>query len=112
MDSRILGSLRPFSGLREANFHEVMQALRVLAPSMQGENVDRDVVSCLWGMCHLARAWGVHPNGMLRSNGLISASDADRLESWVWTISYAVMCILDGSTDEAFAEYDAAPDPA
>lgn len=102
-----LGMLRPYHGLREESFHEVMEALRVLADDLQAEKVDREVVSALFGICHLARAWGIHPRGMLRSNGLIDSADVERLEQWVWTISYATLCVLDGSTDEAFHEYDA-----
>jgi hypothetical protein len=101
-----LGSLRPFTGLREENFHEVMAALRTLAPTLQEDAVARDVVAGLVGVCHLGRAWGVHPEGMLRLNGLIPDEDVARLEAWVWTISYATMCVLDGAIDEAFHEYD------
>ena len=101
-----LGSLRPFSGLREQNFHEVMGALRVLAPALEGELIARDVTAALMGICHFGRAWGIHPSGMLRRNGLISDEDVERLESWVWTISYATTCVLDGAIDEAFHEYD------
>jgi hypothetical protein len=101
-----LGMLRPYGGLRETSFHEVMRALRELATDLQNEMVDREVVSALFGICHLARAWGIHPDGMLRRNGLIAPTDVERLERWVWTISYATSCVLDGSIDEAFAEYD------
>jgi len=101
-----LGMLRPYHGLREESFHEVMRALRVLADDLQNERVDREVVSAIFGICHFARAWGIHPEGMLRRNALIVDADVERLERWVWTISYATTCVLDGSRDEAFAEYD------
>jgi hypothetical protein len=103
-----LGSLRPYGGhLVEENFREVMESLRVLAPELSGATVDREVVSALWAMCHLARAWGVEPEGMLRRNGLISATDIETLAGWVATLSYATMCLLDGSgEEEAFQAYD------
>ena len=103
-----LGSLRPYSGhLVEENFREVMESLRVLAPELSGATVDRDVVGALWAMCHLARAWGVEPEGMLRRNALISAADVEILAGWVDTLSYATMCLLDGSgQEEAFHAYD------
>src|SRR5689334_13580086 len=72
--SGFLGSLRPYRGhLLQENFTEVMESLRVLAAELSGTAVDREVVGALWGLCHLARAWGVAPEGMLRRNGLISA---------------------------------------
>jgi hypothetical protein len=108
MEGGFLGSLRPYQGqLFEKNFHEVMAALRVLAPSLQQTPIDREVVSALWNICHLGRAWGVYPNGMLRSNNLIQPQEIERLESWVACISYATMMILDGvDIDDAFSEYD------
>ncbi len=103
-----LGSLRPYGGqLVEQNFHEVMEALRAFAPELSGEHVDREVVGALWGMCHLARAWGVEPEGMLRRNNLVSSADVETLAGWVDTLSYATMCLLDGSgEEEAFHAYD------
>ncbi|MBX3469273.1 MAG: hypothetical protein KF878_20555 [Planctomycetes bacterium] len=102
-----LGSLRPYGGLIEENFHEVMEALIALAPELSdGRRVDREVMSALWGICHFARSWGVHPEGMLRRNELIAPHDVERLEEWVETISYAVTSLLDGGpVEEAFADY-------
>jgi hypothetical protein len=103
-----LGSLRPYNGhLDERNFVEVMESLRALAPQLTGVSIDREIVAALWAMCHLARAWGVEPEGMLRRNKLISAEDVDRLATWVETISYATMCLLDGAGEGvAFEEYN------
>ena len=106
MTTGFLGSLRPYKGLQENNFHEVIAVLRVLAPELCRETVDTQIVSALWGMCKLARAWGVHPQGMLRSNNLIADRDAERLEDWVDAIEYAVMILLESNDmDEAFAPY-------
>ena len=103
-----LGSLRPYGGhLVEENFREVMDSLRVLAPELSGATVDREVVGALWAMCHLAHAWGVEPDGMLRRNELISPTDVETLAGWVNTLSYATMSLLDGSSEgEAFQAYD------
>ncbi|MBC6447765.1 hypothetical protein [Actinokineospora xionganensis] len=105
-ENGFLGSLRPFKGLREENFHEVMAALRVLAEPLQADQVPREVVSSLVNICHLGRAWGLEPGGMLRRNGLIGDADIERLDDWICTISYAFFCVLDGDVDEAFHEYD------
>ena len=98
MGGGFLGSLRPFDGrLKEENFHEVMEALRILAPALEQPSVDREIVSSIWHICHLGRMWGVHPGGMLRRNGLISAEESARLERWIDCISYATMMLLGGS---------------
>jgi hypothetical protein len=100
-----LGSLRPYRGLREENLHEVMRAVIALAPSLQKDKlVDREVIGALWAICDLARTWGVHPNGMLQSNNLISARDVVRLENWVDAISHATMVLLGGGDLEGALE--------
>ena len=103
-----LGSLRPYRGrLFDENFHDVMQALKTLAPTLRATAIDRDVVAALGGICHLARAWGIPPEGMLRRNGLIGEPDIEKLAHRVDMISYATFCLLDGTgEDEAFHEYD------
>src|SRR5688572_28484608 len=74
-----LGSLRPYTGLNEDNFHEVMAAIVALAPHLlQSRQVDRDIMSSLWSLCRTAHNWGLHPNGMLRRNGLMSNEDVER----------------------------------
>jgi hypothetical protein len=103
-----LGSLRPYSGLRIENFHEVMACLRVLAGELEdGTTCDKDLIAAIWGICHLGRSWGVESGGMLRSNGLISTDEVDRLDSWINQISYAMFCLLDGcGVEVAFEHYD------
>ena len=108
MTTGFLGSLRPYKELDERNFEEIMQALRVLAPRFQDEKIDQKILSALWCICHLGRAWGVHPDGMLRRNNLIAEADSQRLDEWIDAVSYAVMMLLEGDIEEAFANYEAA----
>jgi hypothetical protein len=105
-ETGFLGSLRPYYGtLNVENYHAVMNALRALAPKLRAsEELDREVVSALWGICHLALAWGVHPDGMLRRNNLIAEADVLTLAGWVQDISYATMCLLEGSELEVAFE--------
>ena len=102
-----LGSLRPYRGLDPRNFHEVMRCLMALAPELAAPGpIDRGLVADVWGICHLARAWGVEPGGMLRSEGLIQPEEAERLASWIHQISHAMFCLLDGcDTGVAFEGY-------
>jgi hypothetical protein len=108
MENGFLGMLRPYGGLREESFHEVMAALEALAPSLaSGTTIDRQVMGSLWAICLFARAWGVEPEGMLRRNGLISTEDIQRLEEWIEIISWAVFLLLDGGGKEgAFEPYE------
>lgn len=106
MATGFLGSLRPYRGLDENNFHEIMAALRVLAPRFATEKLDREIIVELWGICHLARAWGVHPEGMLHRNNLIEETDWLRLEEWIDAISWAVFTLLGGDEVAAFDGYE------
>ena len=70
-------------------------------------SADKEVVSALWGICHLTRSWALSPDGTLRRNSLIEPEQIALLENWVETISYAVMMLLDDQDFEtAFEPYD------
>jgi hypothetical protein len=96
MTGGFLGSLRPYQGLNEGNYHEVMEAIYTLAPQLQGQELDREIVSALWSICYLARLWALEPDGMLQRNGLITVEEVRRLEEWVNAIGWAVMMLLEG----------------
>ena len=106
-ENGFLGSLRPFQGeLKEENLHEMMVAIRTLAAKLGEPALDREIISCLWTICKLGRAWAVEPEGMLRSNGLMTDEQVERMEQWLDMISYAVMILLDdGGEEEAFWGY-------
>jgi hypothetical protein len=109
VENGFLGMLRPFKGkLIEANFHEVIEAIKTLADELETENkVDKEIISALWGICHLGRAWAIHPDGMLRRNNLIKEAQIQKLEGWIEDISYATMMLLNGSGKEvAFEPYN------
>ncbi len=108
MEHGFLGSLRRFRGqLLEANFHELMCILRVLAPDLSNPALDREVMACLWSITHLARAWALEPEGMLRSNHLISDEQVTVMEEWLNLFSYAVMILIEGGDEqEAFWGYE------
>ena len=74
MENGFLGMLRPFSGkLNEENYHEVIKAIKTLADELRDkEKIDREVISAIWGICHLTRSWAIEKEGMLRSNNLIN----------------------------------------
>ncbi|OWR29169.1 hypothetical protein CDO73_16025 [Saccharibacillus sp. O23] len=102
-----LGMLRPFDGtLIEANFHELMEILDVLADEFEQDTLDRSVISCLWSICQYARAWALEPDGMLRRNELIDDGQLRQMAEWVDIVSYAVATLLEGAgREEAFWDY-------
>lgn len=109
-DSRrgFLGMLREFDGgLDEANFHEVMAALKVWAGELrQGGQVDRHVIAALWSICHLGRELGVDPGGLLRRDGRITPDQVRTLKGWIRDISWASLALLEGHEPEtAFGDY-------
>src|SRR5437870_2228059 len=84
METGFLGSLRHFRGLNEDNFHEVMAAIRTLAPELQRPDVvDKEILSALWDMCWQASLIGLHSLGALQRNNIISLQEIEQLEDWV-----------------------------
>ncbi|MEK4056732.1 hypothetical protein MHB84_24465 [Paenibacillus sp. FSL F4-0087] len=76
------------------------------APELKQFILDREVMVSLWGITHLGRAWAVEPEGMLRSNRLISDAQVALMERWLDLFSYAVMVLIeDGGEEEAFWGY-------
>ena len=107
-----VGSLRPYAGLREANFVQVMDAIIALHPHLTGTtHLDRRLVEGLWGLTRYARWWGLDAGSMLVRNRLISAEDAARLLGWVQCIESAVARLLRGDDPAAaLATYRGEPD--
>jgi len=103
-----LGMLRPFQGrLIEENFHKIVGSLYILSDYFPQENIKNEIVSSIWGICHLGRAWAVYPGGMLQSNNLISDEQIKEIENWIEHISYISFCLLDGcGTEVAFEFYE------
>jgi hypothetical protein len=97
LEDGFLSSLRPYKGLKEKNFHLVMEALLTCGERInQASQVDRDLILAVWGMCSTARGWGLHPEGMLQRNKLITLADSTRLELWIGTIEDTALRLLSG----------------
>ena len=110
LDDGFLGSLRPFKGLIENNFHLVMESLLTAGDEIyRSPQVDRDLVESLWSMRSLARSWGVSPDGMLQRNKLITPADTSRLELWIDIVERTALGLLIGcpphSEVERYAQY-------
>jgi hypothetical protein len=105
-----LGMLRPYRGLREGNFHAVLEALLVVGEQLHAaESVDRELAHSLWDMCWTARIWGIEPGGMLQRNNLITAADTELLRQWISILEWCSLRLLRGSPPSyvvnSYAEY-------
>lgn len=98
MDTGFIGCLRPYRGLDDENFEEVVEAIATVANDLEvGPQVDRDVIFALWSMCQTARIYGVREGGILTRNHLTSPDDRRKLEMWVNIIESMTLRILRGS---------------
>src|SRR5438552_1696836 len=62
-----LGSLRPYTRLREENFLQVLGAIIALAPHLADQDrLERRLVAGLWELIQRAQAWGLDPRGKIR----------------------------------------------
>jgi hypothetical protein len=111
LEHGFLGCLRPYSGLRERNFHELVEAILIVGERFHAAStVDREIVYALWDICVTARRYGISPGGMLRRNKLITTEDVALLERWVDTIERMATKLLLGKTPPygtiyVYAEY-------
>ncbi len=93
----LLGKLRPYEGLLEEDFAQIVQALVALHPHLSSEaTVDRQIVAALWFIETSIRVQALRPNGLLRSNNLISDSDFARLSQWFEIFDSMTVQILQG----------------
>lgn len=100
-----IGSLRPYEGkLNAENFNEIISALEVLEPELEKSFVDRDIIRPLWAICDTCRRWAIQPNGMLRTNRIISDAEAATLNDWIDCISGKVLKLLRGSVSPGIQE--------
>ena len=100
-----LGSLRPIQGLNRENFIEVMECLRTLKDEIAAPLIDREIVSDIVGITHLARVWA-SPQGILGRNQLLSEEQTKHLLAWVDIIESCFMFLLEDAEEEAFEDYE------
>ena len=105
----LLASLRPYRGIREEDFSEVMEALISLYPSFSTTDVvDRELPYALWTICQRVRVLAVRPNAKLVKNKLISETDARKLAQWIDVIEKVSLQFLRGTAihDALLALFD------
>lgn len=95
-DKGFLQTLRPYSGSldREA-WAGVIDCVDAVAHHLTtAQALDRSVVSSLWAIVHIGRAWGLHPDGMLARNDLITVEDQATLADWLDSLSERILHML------------------
>jgi hypothetical protein len=95
----LLGRLRPYRGLRDEDFREIMDALSALAPDLRRGKVERELVADLWDLIFLPWLWALAPGGMLQRSHQISAEEQAKLAKWLEEIGLTVSLML-GATEE------------
>ena len=62
-DDTLLGWLRPYRGVQDRHLTEILHALLVVAPELNGPAaVDRGLVHAVWELCRTVRAWTLGPH--------------------------------------------------
>jgi hypothetical protein len=93
-----IGCLRPWSGLRDENYHELMSAIVSLHHSLAGRNEwPVELIAGIMGITRMAHCWGIDDAGMLRRNKLISDADVAKLRHWTQRIESVVEQLLMGN---------------
>lgn len=93
-----IGCLRPWSGLRDENYVDLMTAILSLRQSLSGRDTwPIELVAGIMGITRMAHCWGVDDAGMLRRNRLISDNDVARLRFWTHRIESVVEQLLKGN---------------
>lgn len=90
-----IGCLRPWSGLRDENYIELMRAILSLKESL-GDRTEwpKELIAGIVGITRMAHCWALDDTGMLRRNGLISDDEVAKLRGWVWRIEGVVEQLL------------------
>jgi len=96
VESGFCASLRPYKGLRRDHLDEIEEAIIVVAPDLQNEQINRSLICALWGILWTARNWALASDSMLQRNNLITPEDAAFLSGWVYEIDMAVDVLLQG----------------
>ena len=89
------GMLRPWKGLLNNNFHEVVELFLVTHSSILGDKINRQMLTSLLRMCNYARSICISLNSSLRKNRLINDKEISLLESWLNVIDNLIIIGLE-----------------
>jgi hypothetical protein len=96
-DVGFLGRLRPYTGIRERDFADVVECLVSIHPTVVRESrVERELCAAIWSLCELTRVLIADRHGKLRTNKLITDADLERLRAWTDAIEVFAVRMLSG----------------
>jgi hypothetical protein len=98
MTDGILGMLRPYHGLIERNFHEVISSIYHLYGDLGSAAVSNNIVRSILVILNTLREWGISPTGMLRTNRLIDNDSLIRLGNWYSVVEATTLRYLSRSS--------------
>ncbi len=87
LESGLLGSFRPYRGLRHDLLNDIVDCIRVLKDELHQPCVDTRLMLALWSICGTTKLWVLDKDSMVRRNKLISNEDLETLDNWlrVWS---------------------------
>jgi hypothetical protein len=97
-EDTILGWLRPYRGVNDRHLAEILHALLVAAPCLNGPTeIDRGLVHAIWELCRTVRAWTQGPREpMFHGLRFISPAEKRRLDSWTDQVESITLLLLRG----------------
>lgn len=102
MEIWFLGMLRPYTGLIEENFIEIMECLKCLQEEFYNNFMLKELIANMYGIVYYTNLW-TDKGGMLEN--VLNNDEKGKLREWINIISYCLLCLIEGS-DEAFLEYE------
>lgn len=92
-----LGCLRPYSGIRDENFHAVVESMVTVGHSIAtDERIDRELMQAIHCILTFGRLYALDEDGMLVRNRLISPSDRSRFKRQLRVIEQQTSDLLAG----------------
>lgn len=93
----LVGRLRPFAGIAEADFADLVEALVTLHPLLTSVSaIERELCAALWDICYRARALALDRDSSIRRGGLASDAELSTLAAWIDCIESFVLRMLHG----------------
>jgi hypothetical protein len=96
----LLGNLRPFTGLNNSHFSEIVKAIYFVAPHLNASSPDRGLIFTLWNLTRTARnCTSGSPNSSFPGRNFISPAEKETLDRWIDVIETIALYLLRGFED-------------
>ncbi len=93
----ILSRLRPYVGIREMDFAEIINLIILLHPSViRSSVIEPEICAALWSICESARTLALRSGSAVRRNHLASDDVLEQLSNWISAIEIFSIRMLRG----------------